>query len=120
MKHSVELQDVIDKAHKLCLDTKKYNRHLKKGTLDTFYSQILSNTVKDLAALPVERSAHGLDPVQNPIDVSFTFACVADIVCLTFGKTFKQVEADLVQVIRDFPAEDYRTARELHHSNMLH
>ncbi|TFH07492.1 MAG: hypothetical protein E4H14_08395 [Candidatus Thorarchaeota archaeon] len=120
MKHSVELQEVIDKAHKSCLNTKKYNKHLERGTLDTFYSQILSNTVKDLIALPVERAAQGLDPEQNPLEVSFTFACVADIVCLTFGKTFKQVEADLVQVIRDFPTDDFRTARKLRLSNLLH
>jgi hypothetical protein len=116
----LELDDVINKVHSVCLDGSTYKQHQQQGTLDHYYRNILTEAVADMATLPVHRNAKGLEPLEDALEVTRTFSHVARLMCLTFGKPYKQVEADLVGVLQQFPTHDYRLAKILRNKNKLH
>ena len=116
----LELNDVLDRVHSVCLDGIVYKHHQVQGTLDSYYKEILTTAVADMASLPIVRNVEGLEPLEDPVEVDRTFSQVAHILCLTFGKPYKQVERDLVGVIQTFPTHDYRIATILKHHNKLH
>lgn len=115
----VELEQVISKVNKEFLGG-KYEKHKQKGTLDTYYNQILTSVAADMIVIPVQREIEGLEPLENPHDVLWTLAQVADVVSTVFGKPFAQVQKDLMKVVEQFPANDFRKATFLRHNNKLH
>ncbi len=115
-----ELDDVINKVHSVCLDSIIYKHHQAQGTLDNYYKEILTDAVADMATLPVTRNVKGLEPIEDPLEVTRTFTRLAHLMSIAFGKPYKQVEADLVTVIEGFPTQDYRMSKILRNRNKLH
>ncbi len=121
MKNSIlELDDVVNKVNSQCLNSTEYKLHQSQGTLEQHYKQILSTAIADMARLPLSRVSEGLEPLEDPQQVSHTFARLARILSITFGKSYRQVEIDLVEVLDEFPVHDYRTAAYLRDHNKLH
>lgn len=116
----LELDDVFSKVHSVCLDGAVYKQHQTQGTLDTYYNEILVSAVADMAVLSVTRNSKGLEPIEDPAEVSRTFGKLAHLLCLTFGKPYRQVEADLIGSIQAFPTHDYRMSKILQNHNKLH
>lgn len=116
----VELDQVVSKVHAECLDATSYKIHQAQGTLDEHYMNILTAAVADMASLPVTRLTRGLEPIDDPAEVSQTFSALVKILCIAFGKTYKHVEADLADALQRFPTQDYRLAAMLRNRNKLH
>lgn len=116
----LELDDVISKVNSVCLDGTSYKLHQTQGTLNDYYKNILTNAIADMAVLPVARNAGGLEPIEDRGEFSRTFSRLARLLCLTFGKPFGQVEADLIDVLGEFPTHDARLAALLRNRNKLH
>ena len=116
----IELDDVVSKVNAECLDSVSYKHHQASGTLDEHYMNILTTAVADMATLPVTRLSMGLEPIENPVEVSQTFSELAQILCIAFGKPYKQVEVDLINILQRFPAQDCRLAAILRNRNKLH
>lgn len=115
-----ELEDLIVKVQTLTDDVDAYYDHLKSGTLDKFYQQIVETIVVDMMRLPVERTLSGLGPIEDPDDVSRSVTQIAEIISASFNRSKDQVRADIIQAVTACPADDIRSARMLRHNNMLH
>jgi hypothetical protein len=115
----IEFTQVIDKLEHLALDSDIYYQHRTDGTLDTWYKQLMEIAVADVLLLPIERQARNLMPIEEMDEVDDGMTEVAELLAATFDKAVPAVRDDLLEVIKQFPADDARTALKLRHEGML-
>ena len=120
MTDILELEEVLSKVHSQCLDGTSYKMHKTQGTLDEHYQHILTEAVTSLVTLAPARHAEGLEPIEDPLVVTQTFAKLARFLSITFGKPFTEVQSDIFRQLEDFPVHDYHTAKVLRNRNKLH
>lgn len=117
---STEIEDIVDHLHQVFLDNGEFLEHQRNGTLEDFYSTLLTAVVSDVVILPVQRELEGLDPLDDPDQIAHVFSEIATSLGIAFGKTTNQVSKDLMNVLYNFPVADYRKAIVLKHQNALH
>lgn len=117
------VDDIICYVKQRALDVDTFYNHVFEGTLDKYYSAILTELASDLLALPVERAYLDLEPLDAEADVEEVTDAVMElslVVSSWFLKDAAIVSTDLARVIQKVPAEDIREARFLLRKNLLH
>ena len=119
METYLEMQDVINKIGRRTMDGDTYYDHLLDGTVDDYYKQVLTEIVTDMTVLPIERGFAGLDPIDDPIEITKAFTEMTAMVATLFGKQQKYVEEDLIRIMQLYPIDEVRFAQVLRLKNRL-
>jgi len=119
MERQLEVQDVINKVGRLTMNGDAYYDHLENGTVEEYYLEMLMTIVTEMTVLPVERGFAGLEPIDDPKEISKAFQEMTAMVATLFGKQQRHVEEDLIRVMHDYPVDEVRFAQYLRHKNRL-
>lgn len=120
--HTPDVESIIAALKLRSLDFNTYYNHVVNGTINQYYSSLLSQIASDLLAMSVEREYLGFDPLDPKEDVDemlIALTEIASVLSTWFLKDHKVVEQDLTTAVQNTSADDIREARFLKLHKML-
>lgn len=114
------VDDIVQKIQQLVINADLYYLHLKNGTIEEYYEEILETIVNDMAIVPLYRMSLGLDPEDDKTEVRHALTTIMIDVANLFEKSIDDVEGDLIHVMNTFPIIDVQAAIRLKLEGKLH
>jgi hypothetical protein len=87
---------------------------------DQCYREFLTDTVFDLAIIPVKQQLADVPDPDDPAEVPIAMRRIIMMTAFHFHRTVGQVESDLADAIKAFPTADIRESTALQHRGLLH
>lgn len=95
-------------------------QHLRSGTIDQYYDDVLDKILLRITQYPRERYVEGLDVQIDSEDMENSFIIIVESLMSAFNKQKQQVMNDVIEAMDKFPADDVRMALLLKSERRLH
>lgn len=93
--------------------------HYKNGTIEKFYTDLITETTTTLMMIPARRSELDLPIIEDADSISLEVAKIAGIIGMMCSIPKIHVERDLMMAVHEFPSEDVRQSSRLRAQHLL-
>lgn len=113
------MEELISVFEQQAIDVDLLYSHLKEGTIEILYKNMIEQAVTNIMLLPLYRHERDLPQIEDLDEVSDDIMKIAEIIAFVCDKTPKMVEQDMMEVVHQFPSEDLKQANFLRRQNLL-
>ena len=100
-------------------DLNKIADHLRAGTFDEFYHQLVDYTVSQMLLIPARCHERGIAPPDDTDEAQQHISRIAELISLVSDKSPHDVESEMQEVVNNFPVSDVCTSTQLRMRNRL-
>lgn len=119
MKIDLNIADIVSRIESISMNGSAFYEHVKNGTLEKYYQELLTTMVNDMTLLTIERSYQDFDPVETMTIVNQAYTDMVAMIATLFQKNKQNVTHDLFAIMRLYPVEDIHLSQFYKHQNML-
>lgn len=121
-KEIVSVDQLIEKIERITFDFDTYYQHAKRGTLQLYYQQVVSEIAKDIVFMPfvTKLTESTVDVSEKSNEIVEHFSEIVESLATFFTKDKNAVYEDLLAAMARCPVEDLKVSLFLKKKNRLH